>query len=63
MSIVMYEFLAPWGVLVPVISATICYFCSSEARRRVMLKDLEDATRVEDASSRVVPSSLSVMHG
>ena len=30
----MYEFLAPWGVLVPVLSAAFCYFVSSDAHRK-----------------------------
>lgn len=62
-SIVMYEFLAPWGVLVPLVSAAICYFLSSESRRKAMLKDWELDTRGEETSSRVHRSSLSVMNG
>ena len=60
MSVVMYEFIAPWGVLVPVFSATICYFLSASARRKALLEEFEVATRVEDTSSRVVLSHLSV---
>ncbi len=63
MSVVMYEFFAPWGVLVPVISAAICYFLSSSARRKANLKEFEVATRVEVSSSRVVLSPLSMMNG
>jgi hypothetical protein len=59
----MYEFLAPWGVLVPVLSAAICYFLSSESRRKAMLEEFEFTTREEPGSSRVDQSRLSVMHG
>ena len=33
----MYEFLAPWGALVPAISATLIYLIVSEIRRKQML--------------------------
>ena len=33
----MYEFLAPWGVLVPAISAAMIYLTVSEIRRKHML--------------------------
>ena len=33
----MYEFLAPWGVLVPAISAALVYLIVSEIRRKQML--------------------------
>ncbi len=38
----MYEFLAPWGVLVPAISAMVVYLVVSEERRRDQLKMIED---------------------
>ncbi len=41
-SVKMYEFLAPWGVLVPAISALIVYLAVSEERRRDQLKMIED---------------------
>lgn len=59
----MYEFFAPWGVLVPVLSAAICYFLSSEARRKAMLKELKLNTREEITSSRVNFGHLSNMNG
>ena len=42
MSVQMYEFLAPWGVLVPAVSALIVYIASAEQRRRIQLKMMED---------------------
>lgn len=59
----MYEFLAPWGVLVPLVSAAICYFLSSNSRRNAMLQELEKHTRDGPSSSRVHSSTLSEMHG
>ena len=37
----MYEFLAPWGVLVPAISAALIYLTISEIRRKKMLRHIE----------------------
>ncbi len=37
----MYEFLAPWGVLVPALSAILIYLIVSEARRKRMLTQIE----------------------
>lgn len=37
----MYEFLAPWGVLVPALSATLIYLIINEFRRKQMLVYLE----------------------
>lgn len=37
----MYEFLAPWGVLVPALSAALIYLVISEKRRKRMLGDIE----------------------
>ena len=59
----MYEFLAPWGVLVPIVSAVICYFLSSESRRKARLKEFEFSPREEEPSSRVATTALSNMHG
>lgn len=63
MSVVMYEFLAPWGVLVPVLSAAFCYFVSSEARRKERMKDFEVSVREGVSTSRTDIRPLSVMHG
>ena len=38
MSIAMYEFLAPWGVLVPVVSAILVYAATSGLRRRLVIR-------------------------
>ena len=53
----MYEFLAPWGVLAPAVSAAIAYFTVTEMRRREQLR------MIEDSSSPAEDTSLSVMHG
>ena len=37
----MYEFLAPWGVLAPALSAIAIFFVISEFRRRQMLLTIE----------------------
>lgn len=37
----MYEFLAPWGVLAPALSAIAIYFVISELRRKQMLQTIE----------------------
>jgi hypothetical protein len=53
----MYEFLAPWGVLAPAISATIVYVCVSEIRRKRQL------LMIEAASSPAGGAPLSQVHG
>ena len=37
----MYEFLAPWGVLVPALSAIAMFIVISEVRRKQMLVTIE----------------------
>ena len=37
----MYEFLAPWGVLVPALSAIFIYLIVSEVRRKRLLAFIE----------------------
>jgi hypothetical protein len=37
----MYEFLAPWGVLVPALSAIAMFIVISELRRKQMLVTIE----------------------
>ena len=37
----MYEFLAPWGVLVPAFSALFVYIAVAELRRRRQLEMIE----------------------
>jgi hypothetical protein len=59
----MYEFLAPWGVLVPIISAGICYYLSSNSRRKAMLDEFEFGETDPDASSIDESRRLSAMHG
>ena len=59
----MYEFLAPWGVLVPVLSAAFCYFVSSNAHRKEQLRDFQFSVREDHASSRTDIETLSVMNG
>ena len=37
----MYEFLAPWGVLVPAISAGLAYLMVANFRRKQLLSSIE----------------------
>ena len=37
----MYEFLAPWGALLPLVSAVISYSIVAEFRRRKLLKHIQ----------------------
>ena len=53
----MYEFLAPWGVLAPVVSAVLVYAATSGIRRRLIIR----ATGRD--SSPVGMSPLSLVHG
>ncbi len=39
----MYEFLAPWGVLIPLLSAAFVYFHVTEKRRAHMIQTFEIA--------------------
>lgn len=59
----MYEFLAPWGVLVPILSAGICYYLSANSRRQAMLDEFEFGETDPTASSLDDVSRLSAMHG
>ncbi len=43
----MYEFLAPWGVLIPILSAAFVYFPVSERRRAHMIRAFEVAPSKE----------------
>ncbi|NNE78632.1 MAG: hypothetical protein HKN18_00030 [Silicimonas sp.] len=40
----MYEFLAPWGVLAPALSAAFAYAIASNARRRQLLGAIQAPT-------------------
>lgn len=53
----MYEFLAPWGVLIPAISAYLAYAATSGLRRRLAIR----ATRRTPSPVGVPP--LSLVHG
>lgn len=53
----MYEFLAPWGVLAPAISAAIAYLSVTEMRRKALLR------MIEVPSSPEGTTRLSVLHG
>ena len=37
----MYEFLAPWGILVPALSAALIYLIITDIRRKKMLSLIE----------------------
>lgn len=39
LSVSMYEFLAPWGVLIPLFSAVLVYVRVAEKRRKEMMED------------------------
>lgn len=53
----MYEFLAPWGVLVPVASAILVYAATSGLRRRLVIR----ATGRSPSPVGMPP--LSLVHG
>ena len=59
----MYEFLAPWGVLVPLISAGICYYLSANSRRKALLDEFGFGETDPEASSLDDVSRLSATHG
>ena len=55
----MYEFLAPWGVLVPALSATLIYLTVSETRRKRMLVSIEaPEADAQQLASRLNTSTL-----
>lgn len=55
----MYEFLAPWGMLVPALSAILIYLVVSEIRRKKLLSFIEapEGTPAQHVS-RIVGSRL-----
>ncbi len=59
----MYEFLAPWGVLIPMISAAVCYYYSAKSRREKMLEDFDLTPPAPPRSSRPLTAPLSVVNG
>lgn len=59
----MYEFLAPWGVFVPIVSAAVCYYLSANSRRKAMLDAFEFNETDPSAPSLDDTSHLSAMHG
>lgn len=52
----MYEFLAPWGLLGPAVSALIAYVFSNRARRDKKMKTIE-----VNRLSRLVPLETRVL--
>lgn len=59
----MYEFLAPWGVFVPLISFAITYFCVTEARRRESLREMREPLEDEVSSYGSKLPPLSATYG
>lgn len=59
----MYEFLAPWGVLIPLISAAVTYYWVIERQRKDMIKNFELPPQSNRPSSRIETSRLSMVHG
>ncbi len=48
----MYEFLAPWGVLVPAVSAVVIHAIISRARRKKQMTMIYAPTDAPDSVSR-----------
>ena len=44
----MYEFLAPWGVLAPALTAALTYLFAANLRRRNLLVSLEAPAEARD---------------
>lgn len=59
----MYEFLAPWGALLPLFSAAVTYVWVTEKRRKNMIQTFEMPPRTSRPSSRIEHSRLSMAHG
>ena len=64
----MYEFLAPWGALVPALSAAVTYLYVVEKRRLAMLRMIQAPDPAEEslltsASYLRTFSRLSEVHG
>ena len=47
----MYEFLAPWGALVPALSAAVTYLYVAEKRRVAMLRMVQAPDPAEESLS------------
>jgi hypothetical protein len=59
----MYEFLAPWGALIPLVSGVVSYLLVSESRRKQMMKDIEAPPNADMRPFSSMRRPLSVMHG
>ncbi len=60
----MYEFLAPWGVLIPLCSAVAVYLLVTEKRRKSMIQAFElPPPNEKPAPSRTASAPLSLVHG
>jgi len=59
----MYEFLAPWGAFIPLVSAAIPFLVISELRRKRLMRDIQSPSAPDERPFSSMSRHLSLVNG